>query len=368
VAVELALVHEWLEDVGGSENVFWALVDQFPEADRWCLWDNRRTREPAVSETWLGRTPLRRSKMAALPLMPLAWSTQRSPRYDVVLSSSHSFAHTVRFPSSRQAAYLTYVHTPARYVWSPELDHRGASPLVAVGAPALRRVDHRLARRADSVAVNSVEVQERVLRHWGQESVVIHPPVDVDFFAVDDATTAGDLPAGLPHGFALAAGRWVSYKRFDAAIRAAAVGDVPLVLAGAGPEEQHLRGVAADCGAHVTFVPNPTRAVLRALYRRADVFVFPGHEDFGIMPVEAQAAGTPVAGLGVGGLLETVVPGVTGALTQTVEPQELAAAIEAAAGLKGSAAPAQQAQLFHGRVFAAAIAQWLESATSSTRR
>ena len=363
--MRMALVHEWLEAIGGSENVFWALAEQFPDADRWCLWDNRTDRTPRVRETWLGRTPAPRSKMAALPVMPLAWHTQSAPGYDVVLSSSHAFAHTVRFRGSRDAVHLSYVHSPARYLWTPELDHRGAGPLVAAGGPVLRAVDRRLGRHVDALAVNSLEVRNRVRRFWDRDTTVIHPPVDVEYFA--DAGSAEEderVPAGLPDGYALAAGRFVPYKNFDAAIRAAAVAGMPLVLAGGGPEEARLRELAGTVGAPVTFVPNPDRALLRLLYRRAQVFVFASHEDFGIMPVEAQAAGTPVAGIAVGGLLETVVPGRTGVLADSAEPAELASALRSAAALKGGAEPARNAERFGPGVFRSGVQRWFDAAVA----
>ena len=365
--MRMALVHEWLEAIGGSENVFWALAEQFPEADRWCLWDNRAERTPHVRETWLGRTPAPRSKMAALPVMPVAWRTQPAAGYDVVLSSSHAFAHTVRFRGSRDAVHLSYVHSPARYLWTPELDHRGAGPLVAAGGPVLRAVDRRLGRHVSALAVNSLEVRDRVRRFWDQDATVIHPPVDVEFFA-DASSAEGDevVPAGLPDDYALAAGRFVPYKNFEAAIRAAAVTDMPLVLAGGGPDEGRLRELAETVRAPVTFVPDPSRALLRLLYRRARVFVFASHEDFGIMPVEAQAAGTPVAGVAVGGLLETVIPGRTGVLADSAAPAELATALRAAAALKGSAEPARNAGRFGPDVFRRAVRRWFDAAVEGT--
>ncbi len=362
----MALVHEWLEAIGGSENVFWALADQFPDADRWCLWDNRSDRTPRVRETWLARTPAPRSKMVALPLMPLAWRTQRAESYDVVLSSSHAYAHTVRFRGSRDALYLSYVHAPARYLWTPELDSRGARALVAAGSPLLRAVDRRLGRHVSALAVNSLEVRDRVRRFWDQDATVIHPPVDVEYYADGSAEDEELLPAGLPGTYALAAGRWVPYKGFDAAIRAAALADLPLVLAGGGPDERRLRALAATLGAPVTFVDNPSRALLRLLYRRAQVFVFASHEDFGIMPVEAQAAGTPVAGVAVGGLLETVVPGRTGVLAGSANPTDLAVALRAAAELKGSAEPAENARRFGAGAFRRSIGEWFSAAAGRT--
>src|SRR5262249_1312269 len=123
----VAVVHEWFSAAGGSEKVFLAIADLIPHARRFALWQEPEARRADLHESWLGRTPLRRSKAMALPFMPLAWRTLSRLRFDVVVSSSHAFAHTVRFGAPEHTRYLSYVHSPARYVWSPEYDERGGS-------------------------------------------------------------------------------------------------------------------------------------------------------------------------------------------------------------------------------------------------
>ncbi|WP_243707864.1 glycosyltransferase [Micromonospora sp. KC606] len=320
----VALVHEWFTVAGGAESVFLAMADLLPSAQRFVLWADQDVpaEELMLRESWLGRTPLRRSKALALPLMPLAWRAWNGPRFDVVVSSSHAFAHTARFGPPEQTRHLSYVHSPARYVWSPGLDARGGNPLLAVPRRTLQAVDVRLSRHVHAYAANSWEVRERIRRFWKRDAVVIHPPVDVEFFA-----SAPPAQRDQPRDYLLGAGRWVPYKNFDLMIEIAEAVGMPLVIAGAGPEEPRLRRLAGRGTTPVTFEERPTRERLRELYWGAYALLFPAHEDFGIVPVEAQACGTPVIGLRSGGLLETVVDGETGALVQSTDPRAYADAV-----------------------------------------
>lgn len=305
----VAVVHEWFSAVGGSENVFLAIAELIPHATRHVLWAEPDADTTGLRETWLARTPLSRSKALALPVMPLVWRTAGRPSPDVVISSSHAFAHTVKFGHPTRTRHLSYVHTPARYVWSPDFDGRGANPLLALPRALLRRADRWGGRHVHAYAANSVEVRDRIRRFWRRDAVVINPPVDVEYF--------GAAPDG-DRDYLLGVGRWIPYKRFDLMIDIAAEAGMPLVLAGSGPDEANLRRRA---GPHVRFEVRPSRERLRELYAGAAALLFPAHEDFGIVPVEAQAAGTPVVGLARGGLLETVVPGETGLLTESSDPR-----------------------------------------------
>ncbi len=305
----VALVHEWFSAVGGSENVFLAIADLIPHASRHVLWAEPGADAAGLHETWLARTPLRRSKALALPVMPLVWRTAGRPGPDVVISSSHAFAHTVKLGDPARTRHLSYVHTPARYVWSPGFDGRGANPLLALPRKLLQQADLRGGRHVHAYAANSAEVRDRIRRFWRRDAQVIHPPVDVEYFG---AATDGD------RDYLLGVGRWIPYKRFDLMIDIAAEAGMPLVLAGSGPAEAALRRRA---GRSVRFEVRPTRERLRELYAGAAALLFPAHEDFGIVPVEAQAAGTPVVGLARGGLLETVVHGATGLLADSTDPR-----------------------------------------------
>jgi glycosyltransferase involved in cell wall biosynthesis len=352
-----AIVHEWVESIGGSEQVFFAIADAVGPADLWSLWDQRPASDESghsIRRTWLSRTPLRGHKAASLPVMPLVWRTQRSPVYDLVISSSHCFAHTVRFPAARHATYLSYVHTPARYLWESGIDARHGSAWTRPARAVLSRADARLGAHVTSVAANSAETARRVERYWGQQASVIHPPVDVDYFS-----NTPDVPAGIDGDYLLAASRWVAYKGLGQAIHAAEIVGLPLVVAGHGPEEARLRSIAATVRVPVHFIVRPSRAQLRALYANALAFVFPAYEDFGMMAVEAQAAGTPVVAIRAGGSLETVADGLTGHLAETADPGDLAVAIEKALTLSRGLAMASHALQFSSQTFTTRVQEWV---------
>jgi glycosyltransferase involved in cell wall biosynthesis len=352
--LSVALVHEWFGVAGGAEKVFLSIGDLLPHADKYVLWNDDRSGETAeFRESWIGRTPLRRVKPAALPVMPFAWRTLTRRSFDVVISSSHAFAHTVKVGSSRDTRYLSYVHSPARYVWTPELDSRGSHPLLTGARKALQALDLRLSRHVHSYAANSREVQNRIRQYWRRDAVVIHPPVDVDFYL---AAPAGQQDQS--RDYLLGVGRWIPYKNFDLMIEIAEQARVPLVLAGSGREEASLRRAAAKAMVDVRVVPKPSRAMLRELYWGAKALLYPAHEDFGIVPVEAQACGTPVIGLRRGGLLETVREGETGYLLDTTDPRALASAAGRVEDLNAGQIQAN-AMRFSADVFAAGMTEWV---------
>ena len=308
----VAVVHEWFGATGGSEQVFLEMAAMMPQSRPFVLWADKDADIGGLSvqASWLSRTPLRRNKALALPFMPLAWRTLTRDRFDVVVSSSHAFAHTVRVPSDADTRYLSYVHSPARYVWSPELDGRGARAAWRPVRNLFKSIDVRFGRHVHAFAANSTEVRRRIQRYWHRDAKVINPPVDVDFFR----------PGVLCNrDYLLGVGRWVTYKRFDLMIEVARLAGLPLVVAGSGPEEARLRALAARRDA-VRFEVRPSRERLRELYQGALGLLYPAHEDFGMIPVEAQACGTPVLGLARGGLRETVVADQTGFLVDSLDP------------------------------------------------
>jgi glycosyltransferase involved in cell wall biosynthesis len=353
--VRVALLHEWFGTTGGSERVFLAMSSALPRAEKYVLWNECADLAdlPELRQSWLARTPLRNHKAIALPLMPIAWRTLSRRPYDVVVSSSHAFAHTAKLGRSPHTRYLSYVHAPARYVWSPHLDRRGSSPALVPLRALMKRVDVGLSRHVDSYAANSVEVRDRIREYWKRDAVVIHPPVDVDFFAAP-------VEAPADRTYLLGVGRWIPYKRFDLIIDIAAAARRPLVIAGSGPLEAQLRRRAAESGVAVTFEHQPTPERLRELYRGALALVFPVHEDFGMIPVEAQAAGTPVLGLARGGLLETVVDGKTGFLLDSLEPADYAEAVRRLGQLQPEDTTAHAMQFSTAR-FHREFAGWVAS-------
>ncbi|MCI0139975.1 glycosyltransferase [Arthrobacter bambusae] len=332
------LVHEWIDVNGGSEKVLDAMAEAFPDTDIHCLWNDAPQRFPVrrVNETWLSRTPLRRHKALALPLMLFTWRRLRSQsELDWMLVSSHLFAHHAFFPRNvGSPRKFVYVHTPARYIWVPDLDARGHHPLARIISPVLKAIDRRRANdREVEFAANSHFVKERIAAAWGREAPVIYPPVDVmDIQSVPDWRTSlthdeRALVDRLPKDFVLGASRFIPYKKLDLVIKAADLAGVPAVIAGLGPCEEELRALAAKAQVQVEFVISPSTNLLYALYQMSCAFIFPPIEDFGIMPVEAMAAGAPVIANSQGGAAETVVHGVTGLLLSRLTPESIAEAI-----------------------------------------
>jgi glycosyltransferase involved in cell wall biosynthesis len=311
------IVHEWIEANGGAEKVVAAMVEAFPDADVLALWDDAPGTLGAarVRESWLARTPLRRSKIAALPVLPLAWRgvvpTDRP--YDFLLVSSHLFAHHARVRgASAGVPKLVYAHTPARYIWVPELDARGDSAAVRAASAGLRPLDRRRAQEATAVAANSSYIRARIAATWEREAEVIHPPVDVSAIAERGpwaerlSPTERAVLDQLPEGFLLGASRMVPYKALDRVIRAGELTGRPVVLAGGGPDAPRLRALAAVASVPVRFLGRVSTPLLYALYERCAAYVFPPIEDFGIMPVEAMAAGAPVLCHAIGGAKESL--------------------------------------------------------------
>ncbi|MFG3552876.1 glycosyltransferase [Micromonospora sp. NPDC047557] len=356
----VALIHEWFGATGGSEQVFLQMAELVPHADRFVLWkDHDATVDGDIHESWLAKTPLRHSKALALPLMPLTWRTLTRRKYDVVLSSSHAFAHTVKIGDPERTRHLSYVHSPARYVWSPGLDQRGASAALAPMRVALQAGDKRLSRHVHGYAANSLEVRARIRRYWARDATVINPPVEVDYFAA-----APPAVRDQERRYLLGVGRWIPYKNFDLMIEIAAAARLPLVIAGGGPEEDNLRRLAARVDVPVEFEVRPTTERLRELYWGASVLLYPALEDFGMIPVEAQACGTPVVGWARGGLLETVVTGETGFLLDADDPGAYVDPIRRASQLSAQAAMTN-AQRFTPQVFRETMAVWLDEQASS---
>lgn len=362
------LVHEWLARHGGSENVFEVLAATFPDAECFCLWDDSDGRFPCVHETVLARTPLRRSKAFALPFMPTVWRHLPARDADWILASSHVFAHHARFGgSARDAPKLVYAHTPARYVWTPELDGRGAGLAARAVSSMLKPIDRRRAQEPVAIAANSAFIAQRIADTWEREATVIHPPIDVAAFATGPAElTPSEMEVldGLPTQFLLGVSRFVPYKRLDLVIEAGLAAGLPVVLAGGGPEEDRLREMASERSEPIVFVRNPSRGLLGELYRSSLALVFPAVEDFGIMPVEAMAAGTPVVANAIGGTAETVVDGTTGALVHEWTRNDLARAVERATGVDASACVARALE-FDRQVFVDRVTTWVSSTTGA---
>lgn len=361
------IVHEWIARSGGSENVLEAMSKTYPSADIYCLWNDAPGRFPdkKVQESVLASTPLRKSKAAALPFMPRVWAKVPLDSYDWTLVSSHLFAHHVGTPSSRAEQKMhVYVHTPARYIWTPELDRRGKNPLTRLASPYFRQLDKRRAADGALFAANSEFVRERIRKTWDQESSVIYPPVSVDKLQSvsnwADQLSPDDVAKidGLPEIYVLGASRFVSYKQLENVITAGESSGLPVVLAGSGPEENFLRNLAEQASVPVFFVNAPSDGLLYALIQRALVFVFPPVEDFGILPVEAMALGTPAIVNHIGGAVESVLALGGGTSVETFQGPTISAAIHDAANKDMSAAK-RMARIFSEESFSNQISAWV---------
>lgn len=359
------IVHEWIERVGGAEKVLDAFVDEFPDSDLFCLWNDAPGRyRQRVTESKLSRGPLRGRKALATPFMPRVWKNLQNDSYDWMLISSHLFAHQAHLPGLDPARKFVYAHTPARYLWEPELDARGDSMAVRAVAPVLRAIDAKSAHKHRNVAANSGFVRDRIERTWDVEAQVIHPPVDVERLQAisdwRDELTSADAAVieSLPDAYILGASRFVPYKSLDVVIAAGAAAGIPVVIAGGGPDEDRLQAVAADSGADVRFVIRPSDELLAALMQHATAYVFPPVEDFGIMPVEAMALGTPVVVNGAGGASESLAEGKSGVTLSDFSGRSLSEAVSTAAGLDSEACRAQ-AQAFSEDRFQREIRAWM---------
>ncbi len=321
----VAVVHDWLTIPGGSEQVVLQLLEMFPQAELFTSvydptpWPAQITERP-VHASYLNRIPgAVRHYPKLLPLMNGAFRRFDLSRFDLVLSSSHACAKNVRTPLG--ALHVCYCHTPMRYAWEEGfLDGEPVGRLTRLALPPLlgrlRRQDLAGAAGPDVFVANSRHVAQRIARYYGRNAEVVHPPIDVEHFL------------GLerdPQDFYLVFGRVVPYKRVDLAVAACARLGRRLKVAGDG---RAMAAVRAQAGAEVELLGKVSADERDRLLSEARALLFPGEEDFGIVPVETQAAGTPVIAYGVGGAGESVLDGSTGVLFDAQSPEALAGAIE----------------------------------------
>ena len=324
--MRVALVHDWLNQKGGAENVLEMLGGLFPEAPIYTSMYGP-DRMPPAYRSWDIRTSFMQRlpgvvshHQAYMPLYPWAFRSFDLSGFDLVLSNKSGFCHGVR--TEPPAVHICYCLTPTRFLWMYDSyrQREDLRPLVDAVVRrllgALQRWDYAAAQRVDHFIAISTAVRERIRRFYHRDSVVIYPPVD----------TGSYTPSGEPpDDFFLVVGRLIPYKRVDLAVQAFGELGLPLLVVGDGRDRAKLEAMA---GPSITFLGHvPYGKELLSLYRRCQGFVFPGLEDFGIAPVEAQAAGRPVIAYAGGGALDTVQEGVTGSFFREQSAEALVAAV-----------------------------------------
>lgn len=307
--MKVAIVHDWLNQVGGAESVLEVLKELYPGApvytsiywpqampDRYRQWD--------IRASWLNRLPLIKAHhQPFLALYPLAFEGFDLREYDLVISNKSAFCHGVITPP--ETVHVCYCLTPTRFLWDyhnyarHERINPVAGALLSPVLPGLRQWDRAAADRVDHFLAISETIRQRIRKFYRRDSVVIHPPVDVGRFTVEDSHD----------DYFLIVSRLIPYKRIDVAVEAFNLLGLPLKIVGDGRDRPRLEDMAES---NIEFLGRLPDHEAAKLLSRCRAFIFPGEEDFGIAPVEAQAAGRPLIAYAAGGALETVIEGVTG--------------------------------------------------------
>lgn len=329
--MRIALAHDWLTGMRGGEKALEVVCERFPDAEVFTLVHVPGSVSPIIERHRIVTSFVQtlpgsgRFYPYYLPLFPLAVERFDLRQYDLVLSLSHCAVKSViKAPGARHVCYCL---TPMRYAWDQFDAYFGPGRIgrfrSALARPVMTRLaqwDQRTSGRVDQYVAISHHVAGRIHRYYNRDASVIYPPVDTTFFQ------PSNVP---PERFALVVSALVPYKRIDVAIDACARARVPLKIVGEGPERPLLQRRASG---RISFLGRLPDTAIRDLYRRAAMVLLPGEEDFGIVPLEAQACGRPVVALGRGGATETVIPGETGLLVDEPVAEAFADAICAASG------------------------------------
>lgn len=316
--MKLAIVHDWLTNMGGAEQVVINFKKIYPNAPIYTTFYNPNNLDEELKNIDVRTSYLQKKKMVTnhkkyFPLMPIAFEKFDLNEYDVVLSSSSSCAKgVITKPGS---LHICYCHTPMRYAWEKRDEYTQGmgklkKKLINILLHYMRMWDLASASRVDYFIANSTEVQKRIKKHYKRDSVVINPPVRCNLFNISESD--GD--------YYFVVSRLVTYKRFDLAVKACKELGKKLVVIGDGPERENLEKIA-DGDKNITFLGRQPDEVVKKYMSECKALLYPGEEDFGIVPVEAQACGRPVIAFGKGGVLDSVIDGKTGVFfkEQTVE-------------------------------------------------
>ena len=329
--MKLAIVHDYLNQMGGAENVLLVLHDLFPEAPIYTSIYAPALVHPAframdVRTTFMQHLPLVHTHhQAYLPVFPFAFESLDLREYDVVLSMSSAWSKNV--VTRPDTCHVNYCLTPMRFAWSfeeyatreglPQWQQTVLLPVIT----GLRLWDSNGANRVDAFAAISDAVARRIEKYYRRTAEVIYPPVDTSAYAYSGG-------GGADGGYFLVVSRLLGYKRIDLAIEGCRLAGVPLKILGAGRDRERLERVAQVSGADVEFLGYVDGATKRRYLEHCRGFIFPSEEDFGIAPLEATAAGRPVVAYAAGGALDTVLDGHTGVLFYEQSPEALGRAIK----------------------------------------
>lgn len=326
--MKVAIVHDWLVSARGGEKVLESIARIYPEAPIHTLFYEKNqvsqffhSRNIVVPR---GLNMLRRFRKLMLPILPSMIERMELDRCELVISSSSCVAKGVVPPPG--AKHICYLHSPMRYIWDQRLHYLGGysgvpglALLLGLAASRLRIWDITSATRVDNFLVNSNFVKQRVEKYYRRDAELVYPPVDVKAFAYDPV-----LDGRRSEDYYLVAGAFVSYKRFDLAIAACEKLGRRLIVAGSGPMARSLQKLSSR---YVQVVVAPSDAELRSLVIGARALIFPGVEDFGIIAVEALAAGTPVIAFRGGGACDFVVEAENGIFFSEASRESLSASI-----------------------------------------
>ena len=352
-ARKVAIVHDWLPLYGGAERVLEQILLVLPQADLFSMIDaippEQRDflQNKPVTTSFVQRLPSGKTRYRSyFPIMPLAVEQFDLSAYDLVISSSYSFAKGVLTGPDQR--HLCYCHSPIRYAWDMQHQYLAQSGLtkgvksfiVRLLLHYIRLWDYRTAAGVDAFAANSAYIARRIMKVYRRDAEVIYPPVTVESFPLEEKK----------EDFYLTASRMVPYKKIDLIAEAfSRIPEKKLIIIGDGPEMDKVRSKA---GSNVELLGYRDNATLRSHLQRAKAFVFAAEEDFGIIPVEAQACGTPVIAFGRGGVAETVIPGKTGILFYEQSADSLVGAVRLfETGIFSPAEIRQQAEKFSAEVF-----------------
>jgi glycosyltransferase involved in cell wall biosynthesis len=358
--MKVALVHDWLTGMRGGEKCLEVLCELFPDAPIYTLLHNKGAMSPLIESktivtSFIDSLPKKENKYRYyLPLYPAAIEQFDFSGFDLIVSTSSAVAKGAK--AKRGAVHICYCHTPMRYVWEmyDEYFGPGKAGLVTrtamkLVAPYLRWWDVRTAKRVNHYIANSENVRKRIQLHYKTDATVIFPPVDTEKFTVSTEDA----------GYSLIVSALVPYKKVDLAINVFNKTGEKLIVVGKGPEAESLKSLAKP---NIEFIGWASDSEISDYYRKCKMLIFPGEEDFGIVPLEAMACGKPIIAYGKGGALETVIDKKTGVFFYEQTTDALLGAIRTAENMKfDSYAINNHVQSFSRHIYKQKMREFIDS-------